>query len=292
MLLYFYIIDHKESLSNLFEISLKKSVIILSILILVNLIQVFLTKIFIEFLIDDKAKFSEAFIFNNSSTLLNYLPFSFGTIFKAHILKKIKNVDYMGFISVSIFDLLLSFFFGSILSFLSLINLDLFTFNQNFIYTLFFGTISIITGLLIYLGRISYRFNEKKIIGKFFNYYLEIFDKFDNNSKMMIYPAILIFCRTILIAYIYYFCFQLKSIDINISAAIIVSTITSMLMIVNITPAALGIREGMIGFIAVVSGFGFNVGLVASALYRAYQIIVHLSFGLPSLFYMKYKRML
>ena len=48
----------------------------------------------------------------------------------------------------------------------------------------------------------------------------------------------------------------------------------------------------MIGFIAVVSGFGFNVGLVASALYRAYQIIVHLSFGLPSLFYMKYKRML
>ena len=60
-------------------------------------------------------------------------------------------------------------------------------------------------------------------------------------------------------------------------------TTTSILLIINITPGSIGIREIIVGIISSFTGGSFDVGLIAAGLYRVVATFVHIALGFPGL---------
>ena len=93
--------------------------------------------------------------------------------------------------------------------------------------------------------------------------------------------------RLLISVLITYVCFHSLGAEIALLGAIFVATATSLLMVINITPGGLGVREVVLGLISVATGGEFEIGVLVSVIMRACSLVIHIIFGIPSLVYLK-----
>jgi len=213
------------------------------------------------------------------------LPLNVGTFFKASALKKMK-IKYAHFISISSVEILVTLIASSLIGAATLITSPLdFIFNHIYLFPFFF--IVLLLSVAILLIPSSWFVKPKNKLLIIIGDYLHGVEQIIKKPKIVILISIFVTTRLFLISLIIFKCFSGLGTEISILGSIFVSTATSLLMIVNITPGGLGIRELIIGAISVSTGGAFEVGVLASAIMRGCSLIIHVLFGIPSLIYLK-----
>ena len=78
--------------------------------------------------------------------------------------------------------------------------------------------------------------------------------------------------------------------EMTLLGGVLFGVIISILLVVNITPANLGVRELLVGIISSATGQSFEAGVLVSTIIRASAGIVHIVIGIPGLLIMKKSR--
>ena len=218
-------------------------------------------------------------------TLLNYLPLNAGVFFKAAVLKKL-NIKYAHFVSISSVEILVTLIASSLIGTIALITSSL-NFIFNHIYLLPFFFIVLLLSVMILLIPSSWFLKRESKFLMIISDYVHGVEQIIKNPKIVFLIFIFVISRLFLISLIILKCFTELGTEISLLGSIFVSTATSLLMIINITPGGIGIREIIIGAISIATGGVFEVGVLASAIMRGCSLIIHVLFGIPSLIYLK-----
>ena len=213
---------------------------------------------------------------------MNYLPMNIGMIVKARGLKKSLGIRYSHFVSLSSSDILLTMISGAGMGLIALI-ISWNTFGSERMYTLLFFAVVLIIALLLFAIPSVWFPKSKWWILNIIGNYLAGMEKIRNKSTDLSILFLFVTGILLLIAVQFLICFSALGTQISFYECVLFSVVTSLLMIVNITPAALGVREVLVGAIAVTTGQGFAIGVLASGLYRACAVIVHITIGVPGL---------
>lgn len=88
------------------------------------------------------------------------------------------------------------------------------------------------------------------------------------------------------------FIFVISRLLITFFGSIFISTATSLLMIVNITPGGVCTREIIIKAISIITGCVLELGVLVSTMMRACSFIIHVAFGIPSLIHLKMSKII
>lgn len=222
-------------------------------------------------------------------TLLNYLPMNIGMIVKARGLKKHLGIRYAHFVSLSSVDILLIMISGACMGLIVLI-ISWNTIGQDQTYTIFFFLIVLTIALLLFAIPSERFLKSKWWILNTIGDYLAGVEQIRNKPIDLVILLVFITTQLLLIALQFWICFSALGTQISFYGCVLFSVVTSLLMIVNITPAAIGVREVLVGAIAATTGQGFEVGVLASGLYRACAVIVHITIGIPGLVILRVKK--
>jgi len=282
--LFYHFVNSDYSLEHLYLLNFTKILIITLLIFLGNILRSAQLQSFTEAL-GDKISYLNAFCITVGGTLVNYLPLNAGIFVKASALKKL-NIKYAHFISIYSVEILVTAISSS---FFCLISLIFSPFNYN-INTdklfIFLGCIFIcsIIGLMAKSAWIQSW--EGKVLSIVKNFIIGI-EQIVQRKKILLLIFYFVNLRLLIIALVTYVCFLSLGADLSLVGSIFVATATSLLMVINITPGGIGIREVVLGLISSTTGGEFELGVLASLIMRGCSMMVHLLFGIPSLLYLK-----
>jgi len=87
-------------------------------------------------------------------------------------------------------------------------------------------------------------------------------------------------------------CFRALDTSVTLIGCVMFAVVSNLLLIINITPGSLGLREIIIGAIASFTGLNFERGLFAASLDRVFSLLFAVVVGLPGLAVLKRKKLL
>jgi len=116
----YYIVTHRSEVTRLLDLKILDVVIVFTLLLLGNAIRSWELAYILRSL-DTKIRFMESGYITMGSTLLNYLPMNAGTIVKARVLKKHRDLKYAHFISVMSATILILLFASGVLGLLAVL---------------------------------------------------------------------------------------------------------------------------------------------------------------------------
>lgn len=132
--------------------------------------------------------------------------------------------------------------------------------------------------LFIYIYNKNSKY-KNEWINKTIQIYLNIINSLKNIYlvlKIFIYS----FLSFLLMSFIFYQMFSSLSLDVNISYAIIFTSVLRVSQLVKITPGNIGVSEFLLAYVADFLGIGFNNGVMISLIYRVIAYTSIISFGL------------
>ena len=279
-----YITQNKSALEPLLKIKNTDVVIILVLIFISNHIRSAQLQYF-TYALGNKITYGKAFSITVGGTLLNYLPLNAGMFFKAAVLKKL-NIQYAHFVSLTSVEILVTLIASSAFGIMSL-TVNTLNLSINYLYVYFFFFMVFLLSIIMLFIPSSWFVNRKGKFLMIIRSYLEGIEQIIFKTKIVIWIFIFIISRLLITSLIILKCFTMLGSDISFFGSIFVATATSLLMIINITPGGVGIREIIIGTISTVTGGAFAIGVFVSAIMRACSIIIHIFFGIPSLLYLK-----
>lgn len=208
----------------------------------------------------------------------NYIaPFSGGMLFRAGYLKLKHNLSLTKFTILLTANYLLTFWCVAITGLMSSIYLITQSVYIPWHVPFFFGCIALILMILksLPLPEFSSRYWVIKKIGEATDgLKLLIQDK-----PLLIQIIFYIFLNVIANGLSFYVAFQSIGIDIFFSQSLIISLITVFSLLINITPANLGIQEAVVSFASTSLKMGVGEGLIVALIIRATTMILVFTIG-------------
>ncbi|MBD3261241.1 MAG: hypothetical protein GF334_06085 [Candidatus Altiarchaeales archaeon] len=211
------------------------------------------------------------------TTTCNYLmPFRGGAGFRAVYLKKKYYFPYTDFTATLIATYLISFTLYSLLGVGSVIFLGLGEGVLNLKLLLFFSALTILVFFCILLGC----FLKSKVRGCENKYVKYIHMALTGLNKIIlkkdIFTAIIAVEMLNLFSMIFrfYLAFKALGYDISATSSIIFAVVSMTSMLINITPAGLGVREATVSFTSKLTGLGLKAGALAGILDRFVAVSV------------------
>ncbi len=256
--------------------------ILLSAVILISYINSFFA-IKIQFAMLDvfESKINIALL-TLASNILNYLPAKGGMLSLGTFLKVKKKVPFNKFvfttmliyILVTVVTLLMSLFFifdDKMLSFYNKIN---------FPFVILF---CLITAVLVF---ISYKIAKNNRENKLSQYYILFVSnrKLINKNKMnLFYTVLTILGGITLFSARMYISFGIAGSDISIYHAFLIGIIANLSFFLSFTPGGLGVKEGFVAGISYLLFADAGIGVVASLIDRAVNLLLTLVTGIISI---------
>jgi len=222
--------------------------------------------------------FSQSVWLTAGCTLLNYLPMNIGMIVKARGLKIFARLKYSYFASLSITDLILTVFAGSVIGIIILISSWDITITRIWYLASAIMVVLIATSLLLVIP-LSFINKDRGKIRHIIWDFLSGIDLIKRNPMGLTILFSFISLRLLLIGIQFWICFSSIGVGISFWNSVLFAVITALIMIFNITPGGLGFREVLIGAISAGANMGFEVGVLAAGLYRVSSMIVHIIMG-------------
>lgn len=288
MVYYFY--KHGDELHRISKIPLNHLLAIIGLIFIGNLVRSAQLRKFINIL-GSRTAYLQSVWLTVGCTLLNYLPMNIGMIVKARGLKKSLGIRYAHFVSLSSVTILLTMISGACMGLIVLI-ISWNTIGLERTYTIFFFLVVLTVVLLLFAIPSDWFSKGKWWILKTIGDYLDGVEQIRNKPTDLSILFLFVTGRLLLIAVQFIICFSALGTQISFYGGVLFAVVTSLLMIVNITPAALGVREVLVGAIAATTGQGFEVGVLASGIYRACAVIVHITIGVPGLVMLRVKKII
>lgn len=220
----------------------------------------------------------ESFAVSSFNALGNYLTaLGGGTLSKAVYLKKRYDFSYSAFVAsmsaTHIVDLLMVSLLGCIvLVYVS--GLVMLWGKVLFIGFLFLG---ILTFCLLVLPLALPPF-----AGRIFNALRDIIDGWSmlkKRRRLLVQLSMLLLINHLLFALEFLVGYEAFSLKIGIADAVLIGVLSSLSTIIKITPANLGVQEGVIAFSSQLLGAGFGEGLLVAGLLRMVSVVLFSFYG-------------
>lgn len=222
------------------------------------------------------------------ASLLNYLPIRGGMVSKALYLKNKHGFAYTGFMS-----------FVGALNFISLFAIGVVGLAcMSILYTRYSLGSIIVSGILLAIIAVTtvlffvpLRIKKKNTTPRFLCIAADILDQWNKLKRSKTTVAKLLvtqFCIMFFYAFRMWFIFGLLGTPIGFFFSLIIVVFASLVTIVSITPASLGIKEATVGVTTKLLGTALSKGVTASFADRIISLL--LAFVIGGIFSLRYLR--
>ncbi|MBN1997992.1 flippase-like domain-containing protein [candidate division KSB1 bacterium] len=228
--------------------------------------------------------FREYFGLTVCSTMFNYyLPARGGLVARAFYLKKKHGFYYSHYTSLIVGSYLITYnttaLFGLIVGIILYINGLQNQLNLIFIFTFLLVVSLAGTTILLIIVR-KKRFAGRSKVSNFFSRVKNGLKYFRQNRHLILNIISINLLFIVVMALRLYWSFCSLDISVNFFQIFCVSALANFTMVISITPANLGIREGIVGFSASLLGVELPDAILAAALDRLAGMIFNFAFGL------------
>lgn len=285
----YYIVTRREELVRLWELDLTDTVAVFALVVLGNIVRSWELRYILGNL-NTNILFSESFYVTVGSALLNYLPMNAGTLLKARILKKHRSLKYAHFVSVMGVTILITLLAGGILGLIATTVSGTVTRADGIVPGAFF-LCSIIAPLVILHIPASVIEHHRGWVWTALRDLLTGWEQIRKNGLGLLVVFAVAVMKLLTIALRLWICFNAVGIKMTLLGSVMFAVVSNLLMLVNITPGSLGVRELLIAGIAQFTGFSFESGLFAASLDRLFALAFAVCAGLPSLVVLRVKKM-
>ncbi len=236
----------------------------------------------------------EALTIMSATSLLNYLPLNAGMFVRARILKRHKDIPYALYIA------LMSLILFAALSASGLVGLiALFAHGGAGVWLIGDYHAGAVLVVLLACGIVAPIVVLRLPTGLVAERNLWLFDRVHallQGWRRIDFRAYLNLCalagaKVIFLGFRLWICLRVLQVHDSFLLGITFAAVSTIILIVNITPSGIGIRELLIGVLAELLGVGFADGMLAAGLDRVVAIVFAVSSGAPGLLYLRTKKM-
>lgn len=234
-------------------------------------------------------RFAEAWTLTVATTLLNYLPLNPGLFVRARVLKRRRGFSYTRYVAMMGATALLGVMASGVLGLAALgwvaPGLDLETLPVAVTALLFAGAVA---GPLVLLHLPAARLAGRTgWIADRLRGLLEGWHEIRRSRATLAILCGWSLVQLVVVALRFSICFGAFAMAVGFPGALLFAAVTTVATVVNVTPAGLGVRELLVGLLAVGFGLDFAQGTVAAGLDRAAVLLFVVPVGLASLLYLR-----
>ncbi len=236
----------------------------------------------------------EALTIMSATSLLNYLPLNAGMFVRARILKRHKDIPYALYIA------LMSLILFAALSASGLVGLiALFAHGGAGVWLIGDYHAGAVLVVLLACGIVAPIVVLRLPTGLVAERNLWLFDRVHallQGWRRIEFRAYLNLCalagaKVIFLGFRLWICLRVLQVHDSFLLGITFAAVSTIILIVNVTPSGIGIRELLIGVLAELLGVGFTDGMLAAGLDRVVAIVFAVSSGAPGLLYLRTRKM-
>ena len=229
--------------------------------------------------------YPEAFALTEGGTLLNYAPLNAGTVLRARALRHHRELSYTSYVSLMSAQILVTVLAAGILG-LAAIALAGDTIGHG--RTVF----AVACAVAIAGPAVAFRISPA-LVGEGTwmrdraRTLLEGWQQVGRHGSQLLLLIGLALIKLSLQSFRFWICFAALQMPVSLLAAVIFASVSSVMIIVNITPGAVGIRELLVAALGAFTGLSFAETMAAASIDRVASLIVAVSLGAPSLGYLR-----
>ncbi|MCK5580048.1 MAG: flippase-like domain-containing protein [Candidatus Omnitrophica bacterium] len=264
-----YLIKHWHALKSLSNFTFPKIALMYAITLAASFIAGLAAKILLSSL-DTKVKLRDMILLYNTVSLLNYIPFKFGTLFRANYLKKHNNLKFAHFGTFFIYQILIMTFTISVLGSIILLSIcNIHTWSVQILLAIFIMA-SIISFIFLFI-HIPFLPHKNKL-AHIINNFLKGRNNIIKNKKIIFVYAFLMNINFILGALRLSLIYESLGQNAHPAGFLILGAAGYLTMFISLTPGSLGIREIVLGSTSEVIGIPIRIGIPAALFDRLIAI--------------------
>jgi len=207
---------------------------------------------------------------HHASLLLNYAPMKFGTVFRANYLKRHYGLAYAHFATFFMYITLLMTATAAIVGLTVLLAIYGLNGYENNILAGVFGA-TIMGASLCLLVPLPIPAGKGRLSTALRNF-LSGRSQISKDRKTVLIVAALLGVNFVLVAVRLWIVYRVLDQNIHVGGYLMLGALGFVVLFIGLTPGALGIRELVLGFGAVVLGVPLEVGIMAAMIDRAVTV--------------------
>ena len=229
----------------------------------------------------------EAFWIYTAAGLANYLPFRAGTIIRFHYLKKVHGLRYARSVSLMTARTV-SFLF--ITGAIGLSGTLVLAHRGGMISYEMLSCFLLMMALSVALYFLPTPDHEsaqasKSLAARVLRDFGSGLGDIRKMNRLVVILTLLIFLQSVCMILRLYVCFDALQFNVDKSIFLVLAPISVLTLYLSITPGGLGLREGIMGYVTLITGHDFNMGMFAGVLDRAMLMVLYIVLGAPALVY-------
>jgi uncharacterized membrane protein YbhN (UPF0104 family) len=226
--------------------------------------------------------FLENFMLSLAGNLGNYLPMRAGTLVRLRYLKSKHGLRYARFGSIFGIRTVLILLATGVLGTAGTLGLWHSGRPLSLQLLTIFGTLVCVAGYFT-LRPPSRRLSGSGRIAKAANDFAEGFETIHSRPGVSLQVSAFLLVQFLALGWRFLLTFEAIGLEPSPYLLLLLSPLATLVSFVAITPGALGLREAVMGYAALVTGIGFDSGFFAGAVDRAVMLVILCALGAPSL---------
>lgn len=228
--------------------------------------------------------FGENFILAAGGNFANYLPMRVGTIVRGRYMKQVHGLRYARFGSVFGIRTVLMLSASGILGTIGTLGLWLFEGRAAWLLLVAFMAMLLATAAAVFF-RLPRAKESGARLPRIWNDFLDGFATARARPRVSALVLVLLVLSQAALGLRLFISFDAFQVQASAWLLVLLAPIVVLISFTAITPGALGLREAAIGYVALATGYDFNLGLFAGSLDRAVILALTLAIGTPSFVY-------
>lgn len=219
----------------------------------------------------------ESFVVVAATVFGNYLPARAGTAVRFHYLKKVHGYGLLQSGGLAAVRTLVVVTVAGLVGGLVCLWLLMLGRAVAGVLILFFAVLSIVAVVLLIVGPPVIKFQGR--VGRWYRELTETFRQVQSGRTASVSVGLLTLVHLACLACRFYVSYAILGQTLLPAAAFLLAAVSVLSTFLAVTPGALGVREGLIGYVAVAIGTLFEEGLLAAAVDRAAMLVMASSVG-------------
>lgn len=276
----FYILEHRSELNQLSDIPtahIISLVILILISWLINGYQVYI----IYRNVNIRMSVLESTMLSIAGTFGDHIPMRAGTLIRAFYLKDVKGLRFSHFGGIMTLRMLLSLIGAGLMGFTSLmLAMRSGSLPMAWPLLIVFGLLAFIP-LLFLLAPVPYqlwKFLPRRLQHSVDNM-AEAYEDLRQKPNLALMVVALVVVQYIILGLRFIIAADALQIELSIYMAFIMAPFAALMMLLAITPGALGIREAAMGYVSWETGLEFSTGVFIGAVDRVILLILTVIVG-------------
>ena len=225
--------------------------------------------------------FWENLSIQTATILGNYLPMRAGTILRFHYFKKIHGLEYSRLGGIVALRLVILVAATGLLGCIGLGGLQLSDRPGVELLWLVFGGMFAVPLLAWWLPYRVMRLPDNRI-GRLAKKFLSGFVNIKSQPRLAVIVLLLLLCQFAILSVRLFVSFDAIQVQLSPWVLLLLAPVATLSSFLTITPGNLALREWIIGFLSLVAGYPFDIGVFASTLDRAVMMVCTFFFGTVS----------